>query len=342
MAAASRSEPAPDLCEIQKEDKMGITLSQAYELFLADRETSCVEETIQYYRENLMNFFTYCAECFQKPYTEIECTEITKELFSNYIRYLRKRPKFQNHPFLEPSDELLSATSIRTYARSIKAFANFCKENDFCENFCYKVKLPKDDSKDIIPLYASEVQEIDKCFNVKTELGLRNWCIFHLMLDAGLRSSEVVSLRFTDLLFDKKIIRLYKAKGSKTRLVIMCPKLKSNLLRYCIFYRDYEKLPKTSSVFVQMKTGDPINQNVIKQLFFRLKKLSGVDRLHPHLLRHTFATSYIKGGGNIEMLRLLLGHYDYDVTKMYLHLAQQSQLLRSDIYRLDPVFFEKY
>ena len=62
------------------------------------------------------------------------------------------------------------------------------------------MKLPKDDSGEIIPLYQSEVQQIDKLFNLKTEFGLRNWCIVHLMLDAGLRSSEVINLRFCDLM----------------------------------------------------------------------------------------------------------------------------------------------
>ncbi|WP_081820350.1 tyrosine-type recombinase/integrase [Robinsoniella sp. KNHs210] len=62
--------------------------------------------------------------------------------------------------------------------------------------------------------------------------------------------------------------------------------------------------------------------------------------MHPHLLRHTFATSYIIGGGNLEMLRLLLGHYDYNVTRNYLHLAYQYMILNADIYKLDSVFFK--
>lgn len=243
---------------------------------------------------------------------------------------------------MESTGETLSNTSIRTYARAVKAFANFCCEEGFCDNFTHRIKLPKDDSKEIIPLYATEVKEIDRQFNMRTEHGIRNWCIVHLMLDAGLRSSEVVELQAEDLIFDKNIIRLKKAKGDKTRLVIMAPKLKSNLLKYMIMYRNYGRMPVDFPVFIQMKNRKQINLNVIKQLFARLKKKTQIERLHPHLLRHTFATSYICGGGSIEMLRLLLGHYDYDVTRMYLHLAQQSQLLHSDVYRLDPVFFKKY
>ena len=321
---------------------MPISIEQAYQSFMAGRETSCADKTLTYYQENLTSFFTYISECFNKPISEIDCEEITRELFQNYIRHLRRRPKFQNHPFLEPSQELLSSTSIRTYARSIKAFSNFCKDNEYGNDFTYKVKLPKDDSGEIIPLYQSEVQQIDNLFNLKTELGLRNWCIVHLMLDAGLRSSEVINLRFCDILFDKNIMQIYKSKGSKTRLVILCPRLKVNLMKYCVIHRNYTALPSMSYVFLQMKQQNPINSNVIKQPFARIKKKSGIDRLHPHLCRHTFATSYIKGGGNIEMLRLLLGHTDYKVTRVYLHLAQQSQLLHEDIYQLDPVFFKTY
>lgn len=320
-----------------------ISLQQAYHIFMADRETSCAPKTLLYYEENLTNFFEYVSDCFGKPVTDIMCSDITRELFANYIKYLRKRPKFYQHPFLEPKEELLSATTIRTYARSIKVFAGFCKENDFSDiDFTYRVKLPKQDSGEIIPLYQIEVQDIDRVFNLKTELGLRNWCIFHIMLDAGLRSSEVINLRFCDLLFDKNIIQVYKGKGAKTRLVILPPRLKVNLMKYCVLYRNYTKIPDKSFVFLQMKGQTAINHNVIKQLFARIKVKSGVTRIYPHLCRHTFATSYICGGGNLEMLRLLLGHSDYAVTRMYLHLAQQSQLLQADLYKLDPVFFKKY
>ena len=219
---------------------MSISLDQAYQIFMADRETSCADKTFNLLQRKLNRSFLHMYQnVLTGPVSEISCDEVTRELFRNYICYLRKRPKFQNHPFLEPSQELLSSTSIRTYARSIKVFANFCKDNEYCDDFTYKVKLPKDDSGEIIPLYQSEVQQIDKLFNLKTEFGLRNWCIVHLMLDAGLRSSEVINLRFCDLMFDKNIIQIYKSKGSKTRLVILCPRLKVNLMKYCVIHRKY-------------------------------------------------------------------------------------------------------
>lgn len=67
-----------------------------------------------------------------------------------------------------------------------------------------------------------------------------------------------------------------------------------------------------------------------------------VPRVHAHLLRHTFATSFILGGGTLEVLRVLMGHSDYNVTKEYLHIAAQMRLTNFDIYKLDEVFFKIY
>ena len=190
---------------------MSISLDQAYQIFMADRETSCADKTLIYYRENLTGFFTYVSECFNRPVSEIGCDEVTRGLFRNYICYLRKRPKFQNHPswnrprncFVYQHPDICQVN---------QGICQFLQDNEYCDDFTYKVKLPKDDSGEIIPLYQSEVQQIDKLFNLKTEFGLRNWCIVHLMLDAGLRSSEVINLRFCDLMFDKNIIQVYKSK----------------------------------------------------------------------------------------------------------------------------------
>lgn len=95
------------------------------------------------------------------------------------------------------------------------------------------------------------------------------------------------------------------------------------------------------TLFCKLEENKGINGSVVKALFQRIVRNTGIERLHPHLLRHTFATSYIMGGGNLETLRLLLGHFDYSVTRKYLHLAAQYQITGTDIYRLDPIFFQK-
>ena len=163
------------------------------------------------------------------------------------------------------------------------------------------------------------------------------------MLDAGFRSSDVVNLKVSDVFFDKNCVQVL-GKGNKYRSVLLCPQLKKSLYRYLIEYRPFVFSPGNEyynqPFFVQIGASDFINSNVIRQFFQRIKSKSGIDRVHPHLLRHTFATSYILGGGNLEFLRMMMGHSDYETTKLYLHLAQEAQMLGHDIYKLDAIFFK--
>ena len=89
------------------------------------------------------------------------------------------------------------------------------------------------------------------------------------------------------------------------------------------------------------KTGKQMSTNLVKQVFQDAKQKTGIQRLHAHLLRHTFATSYMVGGGSMEKLRIMLGHSDYAVTQGYLHLAAQFEVVKYPIYQLDPLFFQK-
>lgn len=318
-----------------------ITLKQAYDLFLNDRSTFSSEKTMDYYAENLTRFL-----CFVHD-TDVSVTlldQLPPDIFVKYVQYLRKRHKYDGHPTMQTSGELIKNTTVSTYSRAVKAFLRFCESEEYLHVRVKIPRLPRSDAEQKIPLYEDDVKQVDNAFNLKTKLGLRNYCIVHLMLDAGLRCQEVVNLRFRDMLFDKNVLHLEISKGFKSRVVLMCPKLKQSLYKYAVMYRAYgedtaEQL-KDEFVFVGIRDSKPITVNTIKQFFSRLKARTGIDRLHPHLLRHTFATSYIMGGGNLEMLRILLGHYDYSVTQKYLHLASQYKLMQADIYRLDPVFFK--
>ena len=313
---------------------MNYTLDRAYQLFLLDRKTFCADRTCKYYEENIEKFLEYA-----KSKEVVYVNQIDTLLLSGYIMELRSRYRFEGHPVLEgvTTHRPLKNTSIRAYGRAVKAFVNFCKENCDLDIQVKFPKMPRDDSQQVVPLYQFEVDKIDELFNDHSEHGIRNYCIFHLMLDAGFRCREVVALRISDILFDKNCLVVNYSK-SRSRVVLMASCLQYALRDYINCYRQNANI--NEPVFKSIRTDDYINNNVIKQLFARLKKKTGVERLHPHLLRHTFATSYIMGGGNLEMLRIMLGHYDYNVTKNYLHLASQYKMLQADIYKLDPVFFK--
>ena len=300
-------------------------ICSAFQLFLVDHEAYCSDKTMIYYRENVPKFINFVSCQLDQQPDKLECEVITRDVVVAYIASLRSFD--------------LKNTTINTYFRAVKVFLNYCIDEGYCQpDVLRKVRFLKSDQQPVIPLTEWEVNEIDGLFNSKTESGLRNFCIIHLMLDAGFRCSDVVNLRYHNINFDGNYMTI-KGKGDKFRSVLLCPKLKRMLFHYLIKFRGYD--PKDDyPVFVQVGTLVPINSNVIKQLFARIKKNSGIDRVHPHLLRHTFATSYILGGGNLEFLRLMLGHSDYETTKIYLHLAQEAKMLHNDIYKLDSIFFK--
>jgi len=86
--------------------------------------------------------------------------------------------------------------------------------------------------------------------------------------------------------------------------------------------------------------GKPITADAIRNVFCRAEKRTGIERLHPHLLRHTFATSFIIGGGSLELLRIYMGHSDIATTQQYMHVVNAIQF-SDNIYQLDDIFFKR-
>lgn len=327
---------AAEIFEIQKGEKMDISLKQAYDLFMSDRATFCKDRTLQYYEENLELFFRFLETENLSP--EHSLVSLPDNIFSKYVKYLRTKKRFDGHPNFDES-EYISSNTVRTYCRSVRAFFHYCNDEGFCKNYVKGVKLPREDSKQIVPLYQDEVDMIDSGFRGNSEQALRNYSMFHLMIDEGFRASEVIDLTIQDIDFNRNILIINLSKNQKSRILPLSARLKPKLLKYVTIYRSDAK--GKDKVFLSLKNRQPINYNVIKQFFFRLKKKYDIPRLHPHLLRHTFATSFIMGGGNLEFLRILMGHCDYSVTKIYLHLASQYTMLQANIYQLDQVFFRR-
>lgn len=302
-------------------------LKDAFDLFILDRSTYVTSKSLTYYDENVGQFLNYLSGNLDIELAKLDCNVINRRLVQEYILYLRSRN--------------IKNTSINTYFRAVKTFLNWCIDEGYCCSDCLrKIKMQKNDASPIIPLYQSEVDVIDSCFDMDSEDGLRNYCIVHLMLDAGFRCSDVVNLKISGILFDKNYMQV-KGKGQKFRSVLLAPKVKICIYNYLMLYTSYLfDSDLNCPVFLSLKGDGFITVTSVRLVVQRLKEKTGIKRLHPHLLRHTFATSYILGGGNMEFLRLMLGHSDYETTGMYLHLASEAQMLGHDIYKLDSIFFK--
>lgn len=316
-----------------------MTVKNAYELFMELKVSYCDESTCKYYAQNLGFFFDYLEQEFSCTIENINVEDLRKDEIQHYIKYLRNKPKFENHPFKigDAKKGNLKNSTIRIYTRAVRVFINYLHEDLDCMVDFKRPRLPTNDSRLQLPLYNHEVQLLDGLFSNSTENGIRNLCMIHLMLDAGLRSEEVVALRIKNICFDRDYILVEDSKNHKSRVV----PLAWNLRIYLRSYLDYRKCTSDSILFVKCTDGIPINYNVIKQLFFRIRSKTGISRLHPHLLRHTFAVSYLIGGGNLEFLRDMLGHSDYTTTRDYVKMANQYRMMEADVYQLDDIFFRQ-
>lgn len=310
-----------------------ISLKQAYEIYIFDRKTFCLDKTVQNYENTIRYFLEYMEEYKERPAGDIMLSDILNDDIKRYIIMLRQRPANANHP-LKRACGRLSQRTIRNYTMDLKTFFQYLTEEGYCDNKFSGVKMIRAERKTIVPIFQNEVEILDKICDPKLPYGCRNYCMIHLMLDAGLRVSEVRKLRLRDIDIDNSYIHVIYGKGSKERTIPMSAKLRKYLYLYINVHRPS---CQSETIFVEIG-GDPLTENAMKSLFARMKKRSGIERLRPHLLRHTFATAYIMGGGSVEMLRILLGHESIETTQLYMHLAAVYNY-QDNMYQLDPVFY---
>lgn len=271
--------------------------------------------TVSYYREMLGYFLEFC-----KSSGAVELSQLNIEVYNNYVVNLLKR-------------DTLNRISACTYLRAVRSFLHWCGDNGYLGEWVYTVRLPKKHKSMVVPLSNEEIKKIFSCFSATSLVvdsdcyELRNLCIIMLMLDCGLRRGEICNLTCKQVDFERRSL-LVTGKGNKQRIVPMG----SIVVDYMQMYNRWigrgthccDDIP-----FFVARDGGGITENAIRCFFQDLKKTTGIQRLHPHLLRHTFATNYLLNGGNLEALRLLLGHSDIQTTQKYLHLAEYMKILQN-------------
>lgn len=307
--------------------------------FIYDRETFCTEKTVSNYRHTMKYFSDYLSGAYD-VLPELENISVLD--LKGYVHFLKNSKKLQSHPYKPTVDSSISDTSIRTYLVDLRTFFNYCVCNDYISKTPFaKFTMVRRDNVLIVPLFQSDVQKIDKLYSKRNFRNYRDLCIVHLMLDAGLRSGEVCRLRDDNIDFSHNCIYIRYGKGRKDRIVPLAASLKLKLSRYINIYRPVNDVGFTL-ISADQEQLRPISENTIESLFARIKKHFPEKRVYPHLCRHTFATSFIMGGGDLESLRIFMGHADISTTSNYLHLATTYKAAGADIYKLDSIFFKRW
>ncbi|MBQ2738551.1 MAG: tyrosine-type recombinase/integrase [Clostridia bacterium] len=285
-----------------------MTINQAFRLFLDD----------QYIKGNSLHTitdYTNKLRPFLKQFGERELAELRSHNLNEYARHLR-----ETHS---------NSVTIQSYVRALRAFLNWLYLGDYVEaDFCRKFRLPKARKPLINILTDTEIERVFAVYGEDSNvIHLRNRVILSLMLDAGLRLNEVVTAQITDLHLPEGYL-IVTGKGSKQRAVSFGVTTLAHL-------KVYLEAASPSQALLQNADGKPLTSSTLKNMFRKLKKKSGVSRLHPHLLRHTFATRYLENGGTIYNLKELLGHTTLKQTQQYLHLSRNLRHL--DFNKFSPL-----
>lgn len=135
-----------------------------------------------------------------------------------------------------------------------------------------------------------------------------------LFLDTGLRLAELTGLRRTDLHLDDGRLKVF-GEGQKERIVPIGFRATGSLREYLANAGE-----RRDSVFLN-NDGSRLTPNTVKMLFGRLRARTGLPKLHPHLLRHTFATRFLMAGGDVFSLQEIVGHTTLEMTRRYVTLA---------------------
>jgi site-specific recombinase XerD len=207
----------------------------------------------------------------------------------------------------------VSKTTVNDYFRALRCFFNWLeREGHILINPFNNIRTPRADDKVIEPLNENEISSVLKQCSRNTVLDVRNKAIVSVLLDCGLRISELASLTTNDIDLETGAITIRNGKGGKQRIVCLGKTALYALRKYVIYHRKCE----TDRVFVN-RSGKPLEIRGIKIMIQRLGNSAGI-KIHPHKLRHTYAITYLRNGGDVFSLKYTLGHSTLQMTMRYL------------------------
>lgn len=241
-----------------------------------------------------------------------------------FIHHLQNKTKWVRRNG-RATTERLSSEGVQNRLRALKAFFNWLYEQGYTEEHrlagMRNIRVQK---KVVEVLTDDEIARILATCDVKEHHGARTHAIVTLMLDTGLRFSEVITLEESQLDIDDGYLKVL-GKGNKERIVPFGSASQKTLWRYHKLFRPE---PIDTETFFLTEEGYQFTGDGFKSLFQRLAQRSGIPRLHAHLLRHTFATKYLMAGGDIFSLQQILGHTSLEMVRRYVTLASQHVVVQ--------------
>lgn len=306
----------------------GLSISKAIPGFIQYKAAEALSPvTLRSYSDDLKKWLGFTGD---KKVEKVTTGDLRAFFVWLRTEYKPRRYSGKTHP--------LSPKTIRNIWVSLSAFFTWaCLEFEI-SNPMKLVPAPKFEEKPFQPFSKEQIETLLKhCdyskeaktdtrrkFTMRRSTGTRDRAIILMLLDTGLRASELCSLTVGDVDMHTGKVEVKHgvqggAKGGKGRIVYLGKSVKRVLWRYLASREDGEEAG--APLFIN-RNGRLMNRDSLRQVLGKIGKKAGIKKVHPHRFRHTFAISYLRAGGDLFTLKALLGHNSLDMVQHYARIAQ--------------------
>ena len=281
-------------------------------------EKSLSQNSVAAYVNDISKLIDY----LDKNYSKVGPLKVKLEHLKGFIAWLNERE-----------------ISPRTQARTISGIKSFYKylliEGKLTSDPTALIESPKIGRKLPDVLSMDEIDSLINAVDLSKAEGQRNKAMLETLYSCGLRVSELVGLKITNLFFEQGFIKV-EGKSEKERLVPVSSKAIEEVNRYLHEYRKKLKVAKDSeNILFLNRRGRKLSRVMIFTIIKNLAESIGLDKsISPHTFRHSFATHLINGGADLRAVQEMLGHESILTTEIYTHLDRDY--LKSTIQQFHP------
>ena len=279
-------------------------------------ERSLSTNSVEAYIRDIKKFASYAI------FYELNALNVNRENISEFLVALNEKK--------------LSARSQARIVSGIKAFYQYLIMEDYIRyNPTELIETPKVGLKLPDTLSLIEIDKLIASIDLSKSQGERNRAIIETLYSCGLRVSELINLRLSNVHFKESYLKVI-GKGDKERLAPIGGRATQYLKIYINKVRNHQVIKKGHENFVFLNNrGSKLTRVMIFLIIQKLKKMTGLKKkISPHTFRHSFATHLIEGGADLRAVQEMLGHESITTTEIYTHL--DKDYLRSNIIQFHP------
>ena len=286
-------------------------------------EKSLSVHSVDAYRHDILKL----TEFLELKYPDLQPGDVTRLQLQEFLQWI--------------FDQQMSARSQMRIVSGIKAFYNYLLLENIVDHTPTELLASPRIGRTLPDVLSfGEIVKLIGAIDLSTPEGNRNRAILEVMYACGLRVSELVGLRISDLTLSEGFVRI-TGKGDKQRLVPIGERAMMLMEDYRKGIRSHMNIKKGQEDFVFLnRRGSKLSRVMIFTIIKQTALLAGIDKkISPHTFRHSFATHLVEGGADLRAVQEMLGHSSITTTEIYTHL--DNAFLRAEVISHHPLYHQK-